>query len=307
MSQQFRDQFDSLNLIEKSDQESTSTETQLDSTVSHKDKISRGKILTQLSILRSERDDSEKESSNAFQDANSEEEQKETSLDDNTCKPSLKRKREVDFLHEQLKMMKQEAEEAKNSGLIHIKLKTQRKYTKQAKTEAVEIVKIWGASRTAAQTGIPETTLRRWSNKGTEKLGQSGRKPQFTDIEVDLFAKFQDARSKGILVNNNYLLQEARNIAKAKGIQHFIGTLSWLDKFKQRHNIGYRRNTHVGQKLKPGWKEELKQFQKSFMKLNEKHHYPLEAIWNIDETGITYDNPSNYTLEIKGNIIINFN
>ena len=115
-----------------------------------------------------------------------------------------------------------------------------------------------------------------------------------------------NCRAEGISVNNRYLLKEARIIAQQKDIEDFIGTLSWLEGFKRRHNIVYRRPTRVSQKLKPDSQEQLKQFQEKYIELQKKHQYDPNAIVNIDETGISMDMPSNQTLHIKVNFSLFF-
>ena len=97
------------------------------------------------------------------------------------------------------------------------------------------------------------------------------------------------------------MISEARKIAEKKKIKEFIGTTNWVQGFRRRHNIVYRRRTKVGQKVKPDAAKDLKEFQDKMMSLIKTHQYPRTAIVNIDETGITFDMPSNDTLDVKVN------
>jgi len=154
--------------------------------------------------------------------------------------------------------------------------------------------------RTSMMTSVPESTVRRWVKLGpTSQTQNSGRKPQFEAIEKDLLRLFKQQRLNGIPLTNKYLIQEARKIAVGQGIKDFLGTNSWLDGFKRRHKIGYRKSTHTSQKLKAESKEELQNFQDKLTQLTSTYHYSPEAVANIDECGLFYDNPPNFTLDFK--------
>ena len=94
---------------------------------------------------------------------------------------------------------------------------------------------------------------------GINRIGSSGRKPLFSDMEAELLRFFKTHRDKGIPVTNYTLLREARRIAEAKQ-RDFTGSTAWLDGFKRRHQICYRRTTHVAQKPKPSAVAELQAF-----------------------------------------------
>ena len=93
--------------------------------------------------------------------------------------------------------------------------------------------------------------------------------------------------------------KQARKIADKLKLPNFTGTMSWLYGFKTRNNICYRKLTRVGQKLKADSKERLANFQSQFALLNNMDQYDADAIANLDESGIFFDCPSNYTLAVK--------
>jgi len=121
----------------------------------------------------------------------------------------------------------------------------------------------------------------------------------YQEVETELLQLFKRERAKGTLITNQYLMAEARKIADKKGIEWFVGSQTWLEVFKRRNSICYRKSTRVSQKVKEKSLKQLKEFHEKVSKLIEEHNYPQEAIWNADETSITFDSPSNFTLDFK--------
>jgi len=156
-----------------------------------------------------------------------------------------------------------------------------------------------GASKVTRWTGIPETSVRRWVKTGSDRVGKNGHKPQYLPIEEELVKLFVEYRVQGFQITNKILLLEARKIASQKGLIDFTGSQSWLEGFKKRNRIVYRRQTRIAQKLKPDTREKLAAFQSRFLELTQEHQYPISAIVNIDETRVTFDSPSNFTLDIQ--------
>lgn len=175
------------------------------------------------------------------------------------------------------------------------------------KKKAIDLTSKLGSCKVAAITGIPESSLRRWSKTGPTRLSGSGRKPSFPLIEKKLLESFKELRSKGIGVNNASLLKMATEIADELHEENFVGSIGWVRGFRRRNRIVTRRRTRVSQKLCATSEEELRDFQKQIVDLIKLHKYDSEAILNIDEVGITFDNPSNYSLEIQvSNYLISF-
>ena len=163
----------------------------------------------------------------------------------------------------------------------------------------MELSKKLGPLKVYLQTGIPETSIRRWSKIGPERKGTSGRKPQFEELEEELEKFFKVLRQKGLPVNNIILTTQAKKIADEKNLTTFVGSQGWLEGFKRRKGIVYRKHTRVSQKLKDDSITKLEEFQTEFLRLTAEHKYPLSAIVNIDESGVWFDSPSNYTREVQ--------
>ena len=202
----------------------------------------------------------------------------------------------MNCLTEELKKIKTDVEisQMDNDKSLVVTLKPQRKYPIQTKKKVVHIAKKFGAARVSISTDIPESSISRWI-----RISGSGRKPRYTELEEELLNYFVDCRRNGVQINNNSLLKQARIVADSKGFADFIGSLSWLSGFKWRRLIVYRRRTRMGQRLRQTAEQDLESFQKQIFDFIDQHKYPLEAIINIDEPGICFDMPSNYTLEFQ--------
>lgn len=220
----------------------------------------------------------------------------------NPTKSFVQRRQNLDEeLKRELKMLKKNIAEPKptEDGKIRIYLKTQRRYSTEVKTKVVELAEKIGPYQVSVQTGIPEASVRRWKKNGPVGKGGSGRQPLFPNVESELMKMFRDSRSLGILMTNSCLLNEARKIGERLKVKDFVGTLSWLEGVKKRNGICYRRSTRVSQRIPEDAKVQVEEFREKFLNLYTQHQYPLNAIVNIDETGINFDSISNYTLEFK--------
>lgn len=94
------------------------------------------------------------------------EETKEPQPSTRTC---TQRKRKISpELHHDLKLVKKmvESSNKKNEEKAPIYYKSQRRYTMEAKTKALELTEKLGRHRVSIQTGIPEATIRRWKKVG---------------------------------------------------------------------------------------------------------------------------------------------
>jgi len=139
-----------------------------------------------------------------------------------------------------------------------------------------------GPSKVAFETGIPESSLRRWRKNGISKTAKGGRKPAFPEVERELLVWFKDMRNRGYSVTNGTLFNEALKL------EDFIGSQSWLNGFKIRSRIVYRRADPL--KISSPI---------STNDLLELHNYALESIVNIDESGLAFDSFNPCTLEFK--------
>ena len=195
----------------------------------------------------------------------------------------------------------QPPEEVKEMPIIFT---TKRRYSETSKLRALELAHQHGFQKVAANTGIPETTIRRWSKVGVKKIGVSGRIPLFPAVEAELVNVFRDNRAKGLMIINSHLLQEARKIALRQKNPQSIGTMSSLQGIKKRQGICYRRHTRVAQKLPQDAPEKIEAFSNRIKLLFEEHAYDLKSVVKIDETGFFFDSFADQTLEFKVSLLL---
>jgi len=222
-----------------------------------------------------------------------------------TREPSYHKRKALECeIREDIKKVKRSVEELNPKNQQPITVRLQKIYSQDTKKTVGNLTKRVGAPKIARWTGVSETSARRWSRSDSFEPGKGGRKPAYLKIEEELFNIFKDLRTRGYQVTNQYLIKEARRRAENQKLNDFTGSSSWLDGFKRRNGIVYRKQTRICQKLKDTAKQELIVFQDKFVRLYEEHEYDMGSMVNIDETGITYDNPSNYTLEIQVNFYL---
>ena len=210
-----------------------------------------------------------------------------------------KRKNESLSVHELKKFNKELDVQKDDQKKIKVVLQPHRKYPEEMKRRALELSEKMGVAEVSSKTGIPESSLRRWRKIGVARVGMSGRRPQYMQLEAELLELFKFKRSKSYAVTNKDLIKEAKQLAASMGLTDFSGSMSWPQGFKTRHCLCYRKATRVSQKLKATAIEDGKRFQEQIGELIAKHHYPPAAIVNADETAIYFDCPASYTLDFK--------
>ena len=143
-----------------------------------------------------------------------------------------------------------EGPEPKDEVRIPIYVRPQRRYSTEIKIKVAELAEKIGLFQVSLQTGIPEASVRRWKKDGPFGKGGSGRQPLFPNVENELVKVFRDARALGILMTNSCLISEARKIGERLKVKDFTGTLSWLEGFKKRNGICYRKRYKKDQCIK---------------------------------------------------------
>lgn len=132
-----------------------------------------------------------------------------------------------------------------------------------------------------------------------EKIG-SGDKPVFDNvIENNIFRWFLDVRDMGIPVTNNLIacraIFEKNNMTTEIKCTFSSG---WIRNFKDKFNIVTRKG---GSKIIRNNDCELTIIINFIKFVNEKINSGIYyAIINIDETGLYYDYPIDFTLDLKG-------
>ncbi|XP_062567409.1 tigger transposable element-derived protein 4-like [Saccostrea cucullata] len=193
------------------------------------------------------------------------------------------------------------------SGGVKRKLKVHSIETKfQAITE-VERSQL-SKAEIAKKYEVPHNTLSTWL-KNAEKIKlayeessfgpqrKKMRKATYENTEQAVLQWFKAARDKNIPVSGPLLMAKSEEFATQLGDTEFKYSMGWLDRFKERHAITFKRvcgeSNSVNEKstAMTEWSSNLKT-------LLDK--YNPSDIYNADETGLFFRLLPDKTLEFKG-------
>ena len=181
-----------------------------------------------------------------------------------------------------------------------IKLKS---YTVAFKIEVVEWYRGEGmqnVTQTAKKFGVDRKRVREWNGKYDALLdvnvGEGKKKRKIhkggsifsQQVDCEVFAFLEQERSEGRAVLNNDLSQKAVQVAEHLGLQGFLASKMWLQRWKRRWNVGYRRGTNTSQKVPDDYKDQLTHFRRSIIRYRELHTYRKSDIANMDQTMCRY-------------------
>lgn len=110
------------------------------------------------------------------------------------------------------------------------------------------------------------------------------RDAEFPDLETALLTWFKQCRDQNVSISGVVMREKALDFAKKLGYESFNASVGWLDKFKSRHGIVFRKlcgeSGAVDQGVCDEWIEKLTSLIKT---------YKLEDIYNADETGMFFE------------------
>ena len=66
--------------------------------------------------------------------------------------------------------------------------------------------------------------------------------------------------------------------------KYFKASIDWCYGFMRRHDLSFRRRTHISQKLPDDIDQKLDTFQSYIIKARKKDAYDLSQIGNADQT-----------------------
>ena len=201
--------------------------------------------------------------------------------------------------------MQQDLDEKK--GINDISLRNS--YTAKFKENAIRLVQTYGVNYVSSSVGISESCLRRWIKHGCERKEGSGRRSFFEDLERELHEWFLGQRKDSRQVSVALLKKQAIKIYESNyknqdTERNFTASEGWIRNFRIRWNIVYETRTHIQSKLPKDFDVKRDEFLKEIEKYILKHNYPADAIVNMDETPIYYDNPRKKNLEKKVNYLL---
>ena len=180
-------------------------------------------------------------------------------------------------------------------------------YTASFKLAVCSYAEEFGNRAAGRKYDLDEKNVRRWrQNKTTlksmpsKKRAMRSGKARWPELEEQLLAWVVEKRAAGHAVSTQALRLKARNIADETGMDDFKAGTSWAYRFMKRHDLSFRRRTHIAQRLPEELAEKTTRFQRYVIRKRRQHNYPLDRIGNADQTPLTFDVPSSSTISAKG-------
>ena len=109
------------------------------------------------------------------------------------------------------------------------------------------------------------------------------------------------------VVTRNMIQIKAKTLARTQrfsslypDISTFLWGHKWLNGFMNRYRLSNRRRTTIAQRLPQDYDEKQREFLSLVLFRRMKHEYPLKLIGNMDETPLSFDLPSNFTVDETG-------
>ena len=96
------------------------------------------------------------------------------------------------------------------------------------------------------------------------------------------------------------ILIEARRLAIEMSITDFAGTTSWCERFRRRNGLCVRTKTTIAQKLPREYERKLMEFHKYAINMRRKLCFEMGQLRKMDEVPLTFDVPSNKTVDVEG-------
>lgn len=176
--------------------------------------------------------------------------------------------------------------------------------TFEEKTKIIEEFKKCDLSKAAfaVKKGTARTTLNDIlaSEEAVEESHNKKRKRHhascFEDIEQALLIWLKFARSQNVPVSSLILKEKALEIAAEMGHTEFSASNGWMDRFKSRHNLCFKKMNGESASVDP---ETSEKWRTEALKLDLCKNYEPGEIFNLDECGLFYRMVPDRTLSFK--------
>ena len=124
--------------------------------------------------------------------------------------------------------------------------------------------------------------------------------PKWPKLEEYVKNCLIDHRKNGIALSMKMILIEARRLDIEMSITDFAGTTSWCERFMRRNGLCMHTKTTVVQNLPREYERKIIEFQKYVINMKKKLCFEIGQLGNMDEVHLTFDVPSNKTVDGKG-------
>lgn len=194
------------------------------------------------------------------------------------------------------------------------KPETHKAYSIAFKLKVVEFAKSQGKHKAAKAFNVDRKRVREWSQnedtlktltKSRKRSSGGGRPVRYMDIENEALTWFSKQREAGIRVTGNALKQEALRLHKERGSQSFRASQGWFRRFKKRHNITFKRTTHVSQHAAEIRDGRIDKFLRFVIRMGRLRGYDDKDIGNMDKTPVWLEMPVKSALNFFGDSEIN--
>jgi len=170
-------------------------------------------------------------------------------------------------------------------------------------------------NKTAAKFNIETKQVRDWVSKKEQfiqaqpslKRLSKGKPPKYPALEAALVEWVRERRSNQQAVSRYMIQIKAKELAKQRewqikcpDVQSFAFSNKWLDGLMSRNNLSNRCRTTIAQHLPDDLIEKQQEFLAFITYRRIQHDYPLAFIGNMDETPVSFDLPSNTTIDELG-------
>lgn len=131
--------------------------------------------------------------------------------------------------------------------------------------------------------------------------------PKYPELEVVLDQWVKELRQNLKVVTRSMIQIKAKALAQTErfyimysDIKECKFSSKWIDGFMVRHKFSHRRHTTVAQRLPEDLLEKQHEFLGFVLYRRIQYNYPLRLIGNMDETPVSFDLPSQTTIEETG-------
>ncbi|XP_062829050.1 pogo transposable element with KRAB domain isoform X2 [Anolis carolinensis] len=159
---------------------------------------------------------------------------------------------------------------------------------------------------------VDEKQVREWRKRKAdlEKIPKSrkarrGLTTSYGALEAELNNWVMECRQNGYCVTRMEIRLRALEMAKedqfkAPGIENFVASAGWCNRFMNRFALCLRERRKISQKLPKDLNEKVMSFHSFIIEQRLIHNYDLGDIGNMDEIAMTFDLPSNRTVASLG-------
>ena len=123
------------------------------------------------------------------------------------------------------------------------------------------------------------------------------RTASYEDVEKALLKWFTNVRDQNLPVSGPMLVTKAEEFAKRLNHPDFKCSIGWLDRFKERHNITFKKICGEAKSVDDK-SEEMNEWLTELQGIMTE--YSPDNIFNADETGLFFKLLPEKTLEFKG-------